>query len=38
MIYHPRDGRVAEQWAAEDWTAILHAAGVFTLRWLACPR
>jgi len=33
MIYHLADGRIAEQWAAEDWTAILHALDVFTPPW-----
>jgi predicted ester cyclase len=35
MIYHIQDGLIVEQWAAEDWTAILHSAGVFTPPWLA---
>lgn len=27
MIYRMDDGKVAEQWAAEDWTAILRDIG-----------
>ncbi len=33
MIYHLSGGRVAEQWAAEDWTAILYAVDVFAPPW-----
>ena len=35
MFYRIADGRVAEQWATEDWAAILHGIGVFTPPWLA---
>ena len=34
MIYRMQDGRVVEQWAAEDWTAILHGLGDYTPPWL----
>jgi predicted ester cyclase len=30
MIYRIQDGKVVEQWAAEDWTAIVHAVGDYT--------
>ncbi len=30
MIYRLEGGKIAEQWAAEDWTAILRDVGVFT--------
>lgn len=30
MIYRLENGKIAEQWAAEDWTAILRDVGVFT--------
>jgi predicted ester cyclase len=33
-IYRIRDGKVVEQWAAEDWTAIVHAVGDYTPPWL----
>ena len=33
MIYHLSNGTIAEQWAAEDWTAFLQAIGVFTPPW-----
>lgn len=35
MTYRFVDGKVAEQWAAEDWVAVLHGIGVFTPPWLA---
>jgi predicted ester cyclase len=34
MIYRMQDGKVVEQWAAEDWTAILHGLGDYTPPWL----
>jgi predicted ester cyclase len=34
MIYRIQDGKVVEQWAAEDWTAIVHAVGDYTPPWL----
>ncbi|MGH2949009.1 MAG: ester cyclase [Solirubrobacteraceae bacterium] len=34
MIYRMQDGKVIEQWAAEDWTAILHGVGDYTPPWL----
>lgn len=33
MIHRLRNGKVAEQWAAEDWTAILTGVGAFTPPW-----
>lgn len=35
MTYRFVDGKVAEQWAAEDWVAILHGVDFFTPSWLA---
>jgi predicted ester cyclase len=34
MIYRMADGKVSEQWAAEDWASILHQMGVVRLPWL----
>ena len=34
MVYRMLGGKVAEQWAAEDWAAILHQMGVVQLPWL----
>jgi predicted ester cyclase len=34
MIYRLVDGKVSEQWAAEDWAAILHEMGLVQLPWL----
>lgn len=34
MVYQMVGGKVAEQWAAEDWAAILHQMGVVQLPWL----
>jgi predicted ester cyclase len=34
MIYRFADGKISEQWAAEDWTAILHGIGVVRPPWL----
>ena len=34
MIYRIADGRVSEQWAAEDWTAILSEMGLIQPPWL----
>ena len=33
MIYRFEGGRVVEQWAAEDWTAILQGVGAITPPW-----
>jgi hypothetical protein len=33
MIYKFRDGKVARQWAAEDWVAILTQIGDYTPPW-----
>jgi hypothetical protein len=37
MMYHLSNGTVVEQWAAEDWTALFHAIGVFTPPWARRP-
>jgi steroid delta-isomerase-like uncharacterized protein len=34
MTYRFKGGRVAEQWAAEDWVAILQQIGVVTPPWM----
>jgi predicted ester cyclase len=34
MIYRLVDGKVSEQWAAEDWAAILREMGLVQLPWL----
>jgi predicted ester cyclase len=34
MIYKFRDGKIAQQWAAEDWTAILTQIGDITPPWM----
>jgi steroid delta-isomerase-like uncharacterized protein len=33
MIYKFRDGKIAQQWAAEDWVAILSQLGQVTPPW-----
>jgi hypothetical protein len=33
MIYHLVDGKIVEQWAAEDWTAILESAAGYKPPW-----
>jgi steroid delta-isomerase-like uncharacterized protein len=33
MIYKFRDGKIAKQWAAEDWAAILTQLGQLTPPW-----
>jgi predicted ester cyclase len=38
MMYRLSNGMVFEQWAAEDWTAFLHAIGVFTPQWALWPQ
>jgi predicted ester cyclase len=35
MTYRFVNGKIAEQWAAEDWAAILHSVGVLTPPWLS---
>ncbi|SDQ66767.1 ester cyclase [Quadrisphaera sp. DSM 44207] len=34
MTYRFVDGRIAEQWAAEDWVAILRDVGALTPPWV----
>jgi predicted ester cyclase len=34
-IYRMEDGKIAEEWAADDGIAILHDIGVYTPPWLA---
>jgi hypothetical protein len=33
-IYRIEDGKIAEEWAADDLTAVLHDMGVYTAPWL----
>jgi predicted ester cyclase len=33
-IYRMEDGKIAEEWAADDLTAILHDMGVYSPPWL----
>jgi predicted ester cyclase len=34
-VYRLRDGKITEEWAADDLTAILHQAGAYTPPWLS---
>jgi predicted ester cyclase len=34
-IYRMEDGKIAEEWAADDLTAILHDMGVYSPPWLS---
>ena len=34
-IYRMHDGKIAEEWAADDLTAILHDIGVYSPPWLS---
>jgi predicted ester cyclase len=34
-VYRLRDGKISEEWAADDWTAILNAVGVYTAPWIS---
>jgi predicted ester cyclase len=34
-IYRMEDGKIAEEWAADDLTAILHDIGVYSPPWLS---
>jgi predicted ester cyclase len=34
-IYRIEDGKIAEEWAADDLTAILHDTGVYSPPWLS---
>jgi steroid delta-isomerase-like uncharacterized protein len=33
-VYRLRDGKISEEWAADDLTAILHQVGAYTPPWL----
>jgi predicted ester cyclase len=34
-IYRLKDGKITEEWAADDLTAILHGVGAYTPPWLS---
>jgi predicted ester cyclase len=34
-IYRLSDGKIAEEWAADDMTAVLRQAGVYTPPWVS---
>jgi len=34
-VYRLTDGKISEEWAADDLTAILHRVGAYTPPWLA---
>jgi predicted ester cyclase len=34
-VYRLRDGKIAEEWAADDMAAILHQVGAYTPPWLS---
>ncbi len=34
-VYRLRDGKISEEWAADDLTAILHQTGAYTPPWLS---
>ncbi|MDB5183856.1 MAG: hypothetical protein JWO07_537 [Candidatus Saccharibacteria bacterium] len=34
-IYRITDGKISEEWAADDSTAILHAIGLYTAPWIS---
>ena len=34
-VYRLRDGKISEEWAADDLTAILHAVGAYTPPWIS---
>jgi predicted ester cyclase len=34
-VYRLRDGKISEEWAADDLTAILHDVGAYTPPWLS---
>jgi SnoaL-like polyketide cyclase len=33
-VYRVRDGKINEEWAADDLTAILHAVGEYKAPWI----
>jgi predicted ester cyclase len=34
-VYRLREGKIAEEWAADDMAAILHQVGAYTPPWLS---
>jgi len=34
-VYRLKDGKISEEWAADDLTAILHQVGAYTPPWLS---
>ena len=34
-VYRLRDGKISEEWAADDMTAVLHSVGAYTPPWLS---
>jgi predicted ester cyclase len=34
-VYRLRDGKISEEWAADDMTALLHQVGAYTPPWLS---
>jgi predicted ester cyclase len=34
-VYRLRDGKISEEWAADDMTAILHQIGAYTPPWIS---
>jgi predicted ester cyclase len=34
-VYRLQDGKISEEWAADDMTAILHQVGAYTPPWLS---
>jgi hypothetical protein len=34
-VYRMENGKIAEEWAADDLTAILHDMGLYTPPWLS---
>jgi len=34
-VYRLKDGKITEEWAADDLTAILHGVGAYTPPWLS---
>jgi predicted ester cyclase len=37
-VYRLRDGKISEEWAADDMTALLHQVGAYTPPWLSQER
>jgi len=34
-VYRVRDGKISEEWAADDLTAILNAVGAYKAPWIS---